>query len=116
MGAQSPTCAQMFHQLLLLCTRWHRFADVSGEQRRKMFHQLVSLMNARSFPPSEIMTPKEVEGLLQVSYATVRRLRLRGRLVAYRMGRRLYYRRSEVLAAITANPVSVDIENTHQAA
>lgn len=53
------------------------------------------------------MTRKEVEELLSVSYATVRRMRLRGELIAYRMGRKIYFRRSEVLAAVMSNPIEV---------
>jgi excisionase family DNA binding protein len=63
----------------------------------------------------EIMTRQEVEEFLSVSYATVRRMCLRGELVAYRMGRRIYFRRSEILATMTANRVEVETEEPSQA-
>jgi len=56
---------------------------------------------------NEIMTLKEVEKFLSVSYATVRRMRLRGDLKAYRFSGRLYFKRSEIVASITANPIPV---------
>ena len=55
----------------------------------------------------EIMTVKDVSSLLRVHRSTVHNMRERGQLVGYKFGKRVYFRRSEVIAAITANPVPV---------
>jgi excisionase family DNA binding protein len=66
--------------------------------------------------PTEIMTIQEVADLLQVHRSTVHLMRNRGQLVAYKFGRRVYFRRSEVIEAITSSQVEIDQEETTQAA
>ena len=65
---------------------------------------------------TEILTLREVEKLLKVSYATVYRMRRRGDLTGYRVGRSLYFRRSEIMATMTANRVQITPAETQQAA
>ena len=50
--------------------------------------------------PTEFMTRNEVRDLLQVDISTVHNLTKRGKLKAYGLGGRVYYKRAEVEEAI----------------
>jgi len=50
--------------------------------------------------PTTYMTRNEVRDMLQVNLSTVHNLTKRGKLKAYGIGGRVYYKRSEVEAAI----------------
>jgi excisionase family DNA binding protein len=50
--------------------------------------------------PTEYLTRSEVRDLLQVNLSTVHNLTKRGKLKAYGIGGRVYYKRSEVEQAI----------------
>jgi excisionase family DNA binding protein len=58
----------------------------------------------------DILTKQEVADLLSISLWTVERLTNDGVLRGYRLPdrRRIYYQRSEVLQALTNNPVTFD--------
>lgn len=65
----------------------------------------------------EIMTTQEVSALLRVHRSTIHNMRERGQLKAYKFGKRVYFRRSEIIAAITANPLQAKtVEPQPQAA
>lgn len=55
----------------------------------------------------EIMTAKAVRDLLKVSRATLHRMERRNIFPAYKIGGKKFYRRSEILEAITANQVQI---------
>jgi DNA-binding transcriptional regulator PaaX len=64
----------------------------------------------------EIMTPASVMALLDICRSTLTRMQRRGDIVAYKFGRRTYYRRSEILEKMTANRVQVEqVESTKAA-
>lgn len=64
----------------------------------------------------EIMTPAAVMELLDICRTTLTRMQNRGEFPYYKFGKRVYYRRSEILAAMTDNRVEVDQNETSQAA
>ena len=49
----------------------------------------------------ENMTPKEAGAFLRIAYTTVWKWHKTGKIVAYRIGGRLYYKRSELQAVLT---------------
>jgi DNA-binding transcriptional regulator PaaX len=61
----------------------------------------------------EIMTPATVMELLDVCRTTLNRMQKRGDFPYYKFGKRVYYRRSEIIQAMTAN--RVEIANPEQA-
>ena len=76
-------------------------------------------MNASPLP--EIMTMADVAQLLDVHPSTIHRMRERGEIIGYKFGKRVYFRRSEIMASITANPIEVqslqvEAEEVQQAA
>ena len=80
-----------------------------------MFHQLVKqIMNLNNLP--EVMTTTAVMELLDVCRATLSRMQKRGDFPYYKFGKRVYYKRSEILAAMTNNRVDIGQEETSQAA
>jgi excisionase family DNA binding protein len=66
-------------------------------------------MNAilKTSTASEIMTTSEVSDFLSVHRSTVHKMRERGDIVAYKFGKRVYFKRSEIMATITANRVEI---------
>lgn len=71
-------------------------------------------MNSSSSSPlPEILTAAGVMDLLGVCRSTLSRMQDRGDFPYYKFGKRVYFRRSEILAAMTANRVDV---STNQAA
>jgi len=65
---------------------------------------------------SEIMTTSEVSDFLSVHRSTVHKMRERGQIVAYKFGKRVYFKRSEIMATITASRVEITpIESTQAA-
>ena len=54
--------------------------------------------------------------LLSVSRTTLHRYQESGKIPYYRLGRKVYYLRSEIIAAVTANRVAVESEEIFQAA
>jgi excisionase family DNA binding protein len=54
--------------------------------------------------------------MLDVSRTTLSRMQRRGDFPAYKFGRRSYFRRSEIIAAMTANKVEVVVDESAQAA
>lgn len=69
-------------------------------------------------PLSEIMTASDVMEMLNICRTTLTRMQNRGDFPYYKFGARLvFYRRSEIMASITANRVEVaPSETTNQAA
>ena len=62
------------------------------------------------------MTTQEVADLLQVHRCTIHVMRNRGEIIAYKFGKRVYFKRSEIMATITASRVEVTSTETTQAA
>lgn len=63
----------------------------------------------------EIMSPSEVMDLLKICRATLTRMQNRGVFPYYKIGKRVYYKRSEILETVTAHRVVVDQESTQAA-
>lgn len=57
--------------------------------------------------PNEVMTFTEVMVMLDICRATLNRLRRKGEIPAYRFGKRVYFKRSEILAAMEANRITI---------
>lgn len=70
----------------------------------------------RSDDLPEVMTPACVMELLDVCRATLSRMQKRGEFPYYKFGKKVYYRRSEILAAMISNRVEVNQEESSQAA
>jgi hypothetical protein len=64
----------------------------------------------------EVMTPVSVMAMLDICRATLTRMQNRGEFPYYKFGKRVYYRRSEILASLTANRVEVTPSEASQAA
>ena len=67
-------------------------------------------------PLPEIMTPAAVMELLDVCRTTLNRMQMRGDFPYYKFGKRVYFKRSEIIAAMTANRVEVRQKKASQAA
>ncbi|MEM9529244.1 MAG: helix-turn-helix domain-containing protein [Bacteroidota bacterium] len=72
-------------------------------------------------PLPEIMTPVAVMELLDVCRTTLSRMQTRGDFPYYKFGKRVYFRRSEIIEAMIANrvevkPIQVKAEDVKQAA
>lgn len=65
---------------------------------------------------TEIMTPAAVMAMLDVCRTTLTRMQNRGDFPYYKFGKRVYYRRSEILASLTAKRVQITPTETQQAA
>lgn len=77
-------------------------------------------MNKTS-PLPEIMTGAAVQELLEISRTTLHRMEKRGEIVAYKYAGKKFYKRSAIMAGITANPIQVEpvqaeVEDVKQAA
>lgn len=59
--------------------------------------------------PNEVMTFAEVMAMLDICRATLNRLRRNGEIPSYRFGRKVYFRRSEIISAMEANRVNNSI-------
>jgi hypothetical protein len=68
------------------------------------------------FPLTEIMTGAAVQELLEISRATLFRMEKRGEIPAYKYAGKKFYRRSEIMAAITASRVEITPTEATQAA
>jgi DNA-binding transcriptional regulator PaaX len=64
----------------------------------------------------EIMTPSAVMSMLDVCRATLTRMQSRGDFPYYKFGKRVYYRRSEILTSLTAKRVQIASTESTQAA
>ena len=51
---------------------------------------------------SEILTITDVMNLLGISRSTVHRKKKSGELVSYKLGKKIYFKHSEILAAVEA--------------
>lgn len=67
-------------------------------------------------PLHEIMTPAAVMELLDVCRTTLNRMQQRGDFPYYKFGKRVYFRRSEILASLTAKRVQIAPTKSTQAA
>lgn len=83
-----------------------QFIATSPEEfEERLFNRLVSkieILKSDFQPkqPTEYLTRNEVRDLLKCDLSTVHNLTKRGKLKAYGIGGRVYYKRSEVEAAI----------------
>lgn len=50
----------------------------------------------------EILTPKDVMALLEISRSTLQRMCNKGELISYKLSGKLYFKRSEIVSAIEA--------------
>lgn len=76
-----------------------------NEMEERIYNRLKSEFDTikKEFKPKEptiYLTRSEVRDLLQVNLSTVHNLTKRGKLKAYGLGGRVYYKRDEVEAAI----------------
>lgn len=72
-------------------------------------------MNSATNLP-EIMTPAAVMAMLDVCRTTLTRMQTRGDFPYYKFGKRVYYRRSEIIASLTAKRVQITPTESTQAA
>jgi excisionase family DNA binding protein len=66
---------------------------------KKMISQLKSEYQPKE--PEELLTRKEVKELLKVDMSTVHHWTKKGKLKAYGLGNRVYYKRSEIEECLT---------------
>ncbi|MEL7249903.1 MAG: helix-turn-helix domain-containing protein [Bacteroidota bacterium] len=58
----------------------------------------------------EVLTPKDVMNLLGISRSTLQRLKKKGTLIGYKFSNKVYFKRSEILAAIEAGKEVVAVQ------
>ena len=83
----------------------HFYSVTPEEHENRIYQRLKSELDTlkKEFQPkepTEFLTRNEVRDLLKVDLSTVHNWTKRGKLKAYGLGNRVYYRRSEVEAAI----------------
>jgi excisionase family DNA binding protein len=59
--------------------------------------EVQKLNNAQSNPPDELMSIEEVQTFLHVSKVTIHKWKKRGRIKSYRIGRKIYFKKNEIL-------------------
>jgi excisionase family DNA binding protein len=64
----------------------------------------------------EILTPKEVMELLDISRSTLQRLKKKGELLSYKFSGKIYFKRSEILAAVEAGKETIEETAVQEAA
>jgi predicted DNA-binding transcriptional regulator AlpA len=72
------------------------------------------MKNSSTLP--EIMTPEAVMSMLDVCRTTLSRMQRRGDFPYYKFGKRVYFRRSEILASLTAKRVEITPTESQQVA
>jgi excisionase family DNA binding protein len=76
-------------------------ADLADLIRRVVREELTKAASNLPTGEEDIMTRKETARFLSVTLPTLRTYTRCGLLQAYRLGRRVFYRKSEVLACLT---------------
>ena len=60
------------------------------------------MLDQSSTTTKEILTPKDVMELLDISRSTLQRLAKKGKLISYKLSGRIYFKRSEIIEAVEA--------------
>jgi hypothetical protein len=69
---------------------------------QRLENQVIQLtLNYTLKEPEELMTREEVKNFFKCDMSTIHNWTKKGKLIAYLIGNRVYYKRSEVLKAIT---------------
>lgn len=59
--------------------------------------EIQNLNNTQSNPPDVLMSIEEVQAYLHVSKVTIHKWKKKGRIKSYRIGRKIYFKKNELL-------------------
>lgn len=81
--------------------------NISAEELKKLFTDLQNQINElkqkyEPKQPTELLTRKEVAALLKCDIVTIYNWCKKGKLIAYGIGNRVYFKRNEIELAIIA--------------
>lgn len=68
-----------------------------------------------TYAEKEILNPNEVMELLGISRATLQRLKKRGDLPSYKFSGKIYFKRSEIMAAVDAGKEERQLNSSEEA-
>ena len=74
--------------------------ELISEIANKVFLKIVEISPIRTDSQSDLIKPAETAALLKVSLVTINQWTKEGKLTAYRIGRRKFYKQDEVLKAL----------------